>query len=60
MIVDGVDLPIEVRGINYLNRAFDLDEVYIKLHNWLQWEPAGSLTDNMDFERTVEEGTDDN
>ena len=38
--VEGVDMPIKVRGINYLNRAFDLDEVFIKLCNWVQWEPA--------------------
>jgi hypothetical protein len=58
--VDGVDMPIEVRGVKYLNRAFDLDEVYIKLYNWLQWEPAGSQTDYMNFKRKVGEGTDNN
>lgn len=58
--VDGVDMPIEVRGVNYLNGAFDLDEVYIKLYNWVQWEPAGSQTDYMNFKRKVGEGKDNN
>ena len=33
--VEGVNMPIKVRGLQYLNRAYDLDEVYIKLCNWI-------------------------
>ena len=33
--VEGVNMPIKVRGLQYLNRAYDMDEVYIKLCNWI-------------------------
>lgn len=35
-----------------MNRAYDLDTVYIKLVNWLQWERAQKkFTKHMDWDR---------
>jgi len=35
-----------------MNRAFDLDEVYIKMVNWLQWEQAQpKFTKHIDWDR---------
>ena len=30
-----VSQPVKVRGLQHMNRAFDLDEVFIKMTNWL-------------------------
>lgn len=49
--VPGVDKPIKVMGFQNLNRALHLDEVVVKLCNWVQWEPAQHrLTKNIDWD----------
>ena len=47
-----VSQPIKIRGLQHMNRALDLDEVYLKMVNWLQWEPAQQkFTKHIDFDR---------
>ncbi len=43
-----------------MNRAFDLDEVYIKFVNWLQWEQAQpKFTKHIDWNRHKKSCLDD-
>ena len=58
--VDSIVQPIKVRGLQFMNRAFDLDEVYIQFVNWLQWEPAQSkVTKHIDWDRAKRSCLDD-
>ena len=58
--VPEVAQPIKVRSLQFMNRAFDLDEVYIQLVNWLQWEKAQpKFTKHLDFNRHLKSALDE-
>ena len=54
--VEGLPLPIKVRGLRHLNRALHLDTVVCKFVSWVCWEKAQlSLTKNIDFGEIADE-----
>lgn len=44
----GFPMIVKVYGIKLLNRAFHLDEVYVKLWGWTQWQEEKEVT-GIDF-----------